>query len=441
MKKHSDIPRKEFLYQNCAKKEGLGKFANFKGFQCNLCDRVVKNLRSHLTAVHKDETINERTLAKMLDEGELISNKNSLKYVIDSYGRALQKSGVYKRNVVTKGVAKTYCRQVTKLLPSIRCVRQPQMVHENLQSISTFGEASTKYSYLATLLNFLKFVDLNFPEFERKAICTLIKHVKNWLLRQRQKKGQRESFVKETSRQKPKGSTFPLEAIRLYEEISKEEIEKLVKVNPGCLKKDSIEKLYGDIFFKTVCKNGCRPSVLRGMIHKELEQAEKTTKGFYSILVKDQKEKRRPACVLFNEIDFEHLKLISLQARKFLKVEYSKEYPVFPSLINGKKMKGTEFDRIYRKRSAIVYSSKVTATDIRKLITTKMRNQSKDVQEAVARSEGHSIAIAEKHYNMAPSWELVEKARIIMEDIAKGNLIHLNQLSMLCNNFFIIFLS
>ena len=130
------------------------------------------------------------------------------------------------------------------------------MVHENLQSINTFGEASTKYSYLATLLNFLKFVDLNFPEFERKAICTLIKYVKNWLLRQRQKKGQRESFVKETSRQKLKGSTFPLEAIRFYEEISKEEIEKLVKVNPGCLKKDSIEKLHGDIFFKTVCKNG-----------------------------------------------------------------------------------------------------------------------------------------------------------------------------------------
>ena len=120
MKKLSDIPRKEFLYQNCAKKEGLEKFANFKGFQCNLCDRVVKNLRSHLTAVHKTETIDERTLAKMLDEGELISNKNSLKYVIDSYGRALQKSGVYKRNVVTKGVAKTYRRQVTKLLPSIR---------------------------------------------------------------------------------------------------------------------------------------------------------------------------------------------------------------------------------------------------------------------------------------------------------------------------------
>ena len=144
---------------------------------------------------------------------------------------------------------------------------------------------------------------------------------------------------------------------------------------------------------------------------------------------------------MFNEIDFEHLKLISLQARKFLKVEYSKEYPVFPSLINGKKMKGTKFDRIYRKRSAIVYSSKVTATDIRKLITTKMRNQSKDVQEAFARSEGHSIAIAKQHYNVAPSWELVEKARIIIEDIAKGNLIHLNQLSMLCNNFFIIFLS
>ena len=57
---------------------------------------------------------------------------------------------------------------------------------------------------------------------------------------------------------------------------------------------------------------------------------------------------------------------------------------------------------------------------MRKLITTDVRSQPKDIQEAVAGASGHSVLIAAKHYDISHPHEMVVKANGAMVEIAAG---------------------
>ena len=65
-----------------------------------------------------------------------------------------------------------------------------------------------------------------------------------------------------------------------------------------------------------------------------------------------------------------------------------------------------------------MFGRKITATDIRKLITTKMRDQPAHLQSAVALAEGHSVQVAHNCYNISHPHETVQNARSALLEIA-----------------------
>ena len=200
---------------------------------------------------------------------------------------------VGKREAVSPNVAVKYLNQVSKLLSSYDDMDQPQTIYKNLiAKIDGKGEASTRYSYLATLQNFMGFLELNHPKFRPEKRTNLQKHITQWMCRQRTKKEKRVNIAKEESRQKLKSMKFPFQAIKEYEKIYEKELEMLHQKETGTLKKETLEILMGDIFLRVICKGGCCPSVLTGMKLKELEKAERTKQNNYSILVNEQKVDR-----------------------------------------------------------------------------------------------------------------------------------------------------
>ena len=108
-----------------------------------------------------------------------------------------------------------------------------------------------------------------------------------------------------------------------------------------------------------------------------------------------------------NEEEFKLIKNTSKHAYAFLK-QRPQTY-VFSSLTGiGQKLEASEFNKIFTKRSYLAFSKNLSATEIRKQITTYMKNQNPKIQEAIARAEGHSILIAEKHYNISDPYEIVK---------------------------------
>ena len=78
------------------------------------------------------------------------------------------------------------------------------------------------------------------------------------------------------------------------------------------------------------------------------------------------------------------------------------------------------FQKYLKKKWTGFLRKNVTATDMRKLITTGVRRQLKDIQEAVARASGHSVAIAGERYDISHPHEMVAKAKDAMAEIAAG---------------------
>ncbi|XP_078490088.1 uncharacterized protein LOC108950637 [Ciona intestinalis] len=94
---------------------------------------------------------------------------------------------------------------------------------------------------------------------------------------------------------------------------------------------------------------------------------------------------------------------------------------VFPSISCNRKMESTEFNRYWKKTSSQVFHSTnndITVTDVRKLITMVASKQSKSAQIAIARSKGHSIAVAHKVYDISHPHELVEQGRTTLQQLA-----------------------
>jgi len=153
-----------------------------------------------------------------------------------------------------------------------------------------------------------------------------------------------------------------------------------------------------------------------------MRNAELMSSGKFSILVEKQKEKLRHSCIVLNETELNDIKIASSHAYFFLKRQPNEKSPVFPSLLqvgNGDLcMSSNEFAKIFQQRVALVFEKNITATDVRKLITTKMRNQPAHIQSAVALAEDHSIQVAHSYYNIEPPHEAVEKARKAMQEVA-----------------------
>ena len=198
----------------------------------------------------------------------------------------LTKSGVGKRNCTFKSVAETYARQISVMIKSTNDWSVPQKVFQNLcEGMSQDGAEATKYAYLATLQNFVLYIELEHPYFQTNNVQVLKKHITNWLQKQRKSKEKRKKFVKEQSRKKLKTLPFPFNAVQLYEKKYGDYIQNLQQTRLGMMKKQFVGTLYADIFLKIICKLGCRPSVLRGLRIKEMSDAEKTQLNNWSIPV------------------------------------------------------------------------------------------------------------------------------------------------------------
>nr|XP_018672075.2 uncharacterized protein LOC104265522 isoform X2 [Ciona intestinalis] len=344
----------------------------------------------------------------------------SLSYCIQQYQIYLSETGVGKRQQTSLSVAKSYGNQVRALIPDIETLQKPLKVYNNLKGkITGEGKDSTRYAYIATLLNFIKFYKVHeYRLVDPKKIDLLYMEAKDWEARQKKIKKKREFIVKEKSRKKIAGIQNAYEAILIYENSTEcRRVRSLV--NNSKIIKKNLELLYANLFCRVICKLGCRPSVFTGMTISELNQHEKTADNNYSILVKKQKDVQ-PACLVVNEMEFKDIKRISKVAWQYTEQKPSLESVVFPSLVgNGCSLSSPEFSRLFKLASSVVFNhTSLTATDIRKIIQTLVRDEPLNVQVAVAKASGHSVQVADQVYNVSHPHESVEKARRLLEERA-----------------------
>ena len=412
-KKHKNVPKQKFFYDSEAKAQGYGQYSEYNGYQCHLCKRSVLHIKDHFKRVHTDIDPNNK------NNLQLSALNSSYQNILESYQQTLVSSGVAKRNSVSRKVAKSYVKQVSGLIISENDLSYPNKIYERLQQqASKPGADSTKYAFLATLQNFLQFIELHYISFHPVAVKSLQRHVNEWLQRQRKKKEKRSCFVKEQARKKLDGLQFPRKAIKKYMDKYNQQILQLMKM--PTLSKTEIETLYAHVFVETICNIGCRPGVLTGFTCGELNRKEVTKSGMYSVLVEKQKELKRHGCIVFNKAELNEVEQVSKHAWSFLKKEPLENDPVFPSLVGGLPLSNPEFSRIFGLRVGLVFQKNISPTDIRKLITTHMRNQPAHIQSAVAQAEGHTVDVAQSFYNISHPYEVVEKARRGMEEVAGG---------------------
>ncbi|XP_078495339.1 uncharacterized protein LOC108950565 [Ciona intestinalis] len=416
---HKDKSKSFLLYDSKLKSEKKGQYENYKGFTCSICQFTVKSLKQHCLKRHPDIDVKSVAFKKMKES----CDTEGIKYnsILDDYEAKLQTMGVGKRNPVTAGKSKTYRKQVEIMIPNKEDIENPEGVYQRLeQNLTGSGKDGTKYAYLATIKIFLQFVDVEHSSFVPESVGKLIKYVDSWLMRQRSKKEKRQQFVKQLSRKKLTGLPLPFKAVQEYEKIHLQEISELRKkklLNPT---KIDLERVCGDIFVRIICRVGCRSSVLTGLTCQELKTAEKTNQGNYSIYIKNQKEKRDYACIVISENEFIDLQCASKMVWNYKQQSAESGDNAFPSFLNGnEKMDSSEFDKVWNKTIKKVFIGKsVNVTDVRKLITSFVSKQPKDVQLAIARAEGHSLQMAEKVYDISHPHELVEKGRNILEKLA-----------------------
>ena len=423
-KKHPDVPKEEFYYDTYQKVSKKGKYKAFVGYKCCLCNIAIQNYRSHVAAKYPEIAIKSEKYLELERRSEIESSMNKL---INGYKEMLAATGVGKRCQTTQEVAQTYAKQISSIIHTVDDMKYPSPIYQNLlRHVASKGAQATRYAYLATLQNFLQYLLLAEPNFQTEDIQILQRDVLQWLQKQRKDKAKRELFVKQKSRRRLSDLPFPFAAVTEYESKHSERITKIQNQKVGCLKKNLIEQLYGDVFVKLICKLGCRPSVLRGMKVKELNDAEETPEKNWSLLIEEQKEKTQHGCIVISFAELSDIKCASKHAWSYLKTCASENDYVFPSLTDKRKLRGSTFTKIFSMTSAHVFGEVVSATEVRKLITTYMRHQPKEIQAAVARAEGHSVLVAERHYDVSHPHELVEAARAAMQNLAaEGNFIDL----------------
>ncbi|CAK8672443.1 unnamed protein product [Clavelina lepadiformis] len=348
-------------------------------------------------------------------------------------------SSVMSRNIKRSSAGRIirtcpYCKK-TYVNVSNHCKKHPDIPKENLlydsfakkmkkagyEQFAGEGHDSTRYAYLATLNNFLQFMQIEFGDIQKTEIEKLSKYVNQWLQRQRQKKEKRERFVKDNSIKKLRKHSFPGQKIKAYERATEKEAAAIRCKTLGSLTKQEITFVCGDIFARIICRLGCRSSTITGIKRKEVEDHEVMDSGFYSILVADQKEKTRHACLVLSPEEFEDVKKTSDHVWSFLQALPTLNDRVFPSL-SGSNLKGrmssAAFNTIYKKISRKCFKTPVNVTETRKLITREISGKPRQIKEAIARAEGHTLGVADTFYDVTHPSEIVQTARIYLEEIA-----------------------
>uniref|UniRef100_H2YFX6 Uncharacterized protein n=1 Tax=Ciona savignyi TaxID=51511 RepID=H2YFX6_CIOSA len=91
-KYHPGVDKTEFMYGNKAKVLGVGKYKNFKGFECPWCKRVLLNLDKHAERVHKDKDAYSPEFVNA--KKHLAVGGKSLHHCIQQYQQYLSETGV-----------------------------------------------------------------------------------------------------------------------------------------------------------------------------------------------------------------------------------------------------------------------------------------------------------------------------------------------------------
>ncbi|XP_076806058.1 uncharacterized protein LOC143449661 isoform X4 [Clavelina lepadiformis] len=419
-KKHPDIPKENLLYDSFAKKMKKAGYEQFAGYFCTLCGRSVLGIESHIKHKHKEIILKSEEFNKICEESKV--KKSDLQFYLTRYQTTLQTMGIGKRNECSEAEARRYVQQVRTLTSGLEDIKYPTKIYQTLcQQISGEGHDSTRYAYLATLNNFLQFMQIEFGDIQKTEIEKLSKYVNQWLQRQRQKKEKRERFVKDNSIKKLRKHSFPGQKIKAYERATEKEAAAIRCKTLGSLTKQEITFVCGDIFARIICRLGCRSSTITGIKRKEVEDHEVMDSGFYSILVADQKEKTRHACLVLSPEEFEDVKKTSDHVWSFLQALPTLNDRVFPSL-SGSNLKGrmssAAFNTIYKKISRKCFKTPVNVTETRKLITREISGKPRQIKEAIARAEGHTLGVADTFYDVTHPSEIVQTARIYLEEIA-----------------------
>ena len=126
---------------------------------------------------------------------------------------------------------------MSHLLSSFEDFSFSDKIYKNLEKVEGTGTESTKYAYLATLLNFLSFMELTFADVHPEAIASLQQNIDHWLKRQRNDK--RNNFYNEETRRKRNKLPLPAKAIQSYENAFADDIKKLQQADK--LKKKFVE--------------------------------------------------------------------------------------------------------------------------------------------------------------------------------------------------------
>ena len=97
---------KEFLYDSKLKSQRIGRYSSYEGFQCKICNRIVKDIKKHVAVVHPESIALQLQHLAVPD-----STQNSIEGFISGYERILMTSGVGKLEKVLEKIATSYGNQ------------------------------------------------------------------------------------------------------------------------------------------------------------------------------------------------------------------------------------------------------------------------------------------------------------------------------------------
>ena len=136
-------------------------------------------------------------------------------------------------------------------------------------------------------------------------------------------------------------------------------------------------------------------------MREELKNAERLHYSDFSIVLEKQKERLQHCCNLANASELHDLQITSNHGCTFLQRKPQANDPVLPSLSKRDeegRISNQEFARIFSLRMGLVFDRKITATNICKIITAKMRDQPVHIQSAAAIAKGYSVQVGHNYY-------------------------------------------
>ena len=148
----------------------------FDGYLCDECNVAILDLKRHYNNKHKDIKVDDWNT--LLNDTK-INKKKKLDYLIEDFGKRL-KEGIFARQTTSEKDNKAQIRILTRAFQN-GAFHDYRLLQNNIGNKETkFG---TKYSYLTTVKNFLKYLETYhkefYPEDQRKLRVT----VEEWMKR------------------------------------------------------------------------------------------------------------------------------------------------------------------------------------------------------------------------------------------------------------------